>query len=231
MKEKILALLIAKFSGARKDGLAQMATMLSLQAEKEEDATALVEKLTDEKVNNFIKDWRSDVDKEVSEAKKSIETNLKKKYDFVEKKAEEDDPSKKNPSGGDDIKAMIKAAVAEVVTPLQQELAGFKGENVRATRLQALQAKLTDVPESFKTQKLSDFSRMSFENDEQFNEYLQATETGIKAFNQELADKGLGSTGKPILGQRGQDGVSAGVAAYVASKTKEGGDSLGGKEV
>jgi hypothetical protein len=42
MKEKILALLTAKFSGARKDGLSQMARGLALQASTEDEAKALV---------------------------------------------------------------------------------------------------------------------------------------------------------------------------------------------
>ena len=86
MNEKLISLLTAKFAGVRKDGLAQMAAVLSLQVENEQEATALVEKLTDEKVNNFVKDWRKGVDKEVSEATKTHEGNLKKKYDLVEKK-------------------------------------------------------------------------------------------------------------------------------------------------
>lgn len=86
MKEKILALLVAKFTGVRKDGLTQMARLYALQAATDDEAKALVDKLTKEQVDDFIREFRGDVDKEVSEGNKTFETNLKKKFDFVEKK-------------------------------------------------------------------------------------------------------------------------------------------------
>ena len=43
MKETILALLIAKFSGVRKDGLTALARSLALQCATEDDAKALVD--------------------------------------------------------------------------------------------------------------------------------------------------------------------------------------------
>ena len=94
MRETILALLIAKFSGVRKDGLAALARSLALQCTTEDEAKALVDKITDAQVNEFVRDYRADVDKEVSESNKTFETNLKKKYDFVDKgkKVEPGDP-------------------------------------------------------------------------------------------------------------------------------------------
>ena len=58
MKKTILALLVAKFQGVRKDGLSVMAGILALQAATEEEAKTLVDKLTDAQVNEFIKDYR-----------------------------------------------------------------------------------------------------------------------------------------------------------------------------
>ncbi len=85
MKEVILALLIAKFSGVRKDVLNHLARTFALQATNENEAKALVDKITDAQVNEFVKEFRTDVDKEVSESNKTFEANLKKKYEFVEK--------------------------------------------------------------------------------------------------------------------------------------------------
>ena len=98
MKETILALLIAKFSGVRKDGLTALARSLALQCTTEDEATALVEKITDAQVNEFVKDYRADVDKEVSESNKTFETNLKKKFDFVAKKPEPGGDPTRNPT-------------------------------------------------------------------------------------------------------------------------------------
>ena len=78
MKEKILALLQAKFAGVRKDGLNHLARSLALQATNEEEASALIEKLTKEQVETFVKEYRAEVDKRFLEGNKTFETNLKK---------------------------------------------------------------------------------------------------------------------------------------------------------
>lgn len=135
MKETILALLIAKFSGERKDGLTQLAGSLALQAETKEEAQALVEKLTQPKVTDFIKDWRSGVDKEITTATKTAEEKLKEKFDFVEKGKSDPDPATEPPKGDDDIDAKIQAAVQAAVTPLTQKLQGYE-DNERITARQ-----------------------------------------------------------------------------------------------
>lgn len=217
MKEKILALLLAKFAGVRKDGLAQLATAMAIQAADETDATAMVEKISLEKVNDFVKDWRKDVDKEVSGAKKVIEDNLKEKYDFVEKKA---DPGKDPQPKEGDVPAWAKELL-DSNNELKSKLAGFEGEKVKQSRVQMLEGKLKDVPETFKAQKLKDFGRMNFDSDESFNEYLTEFDTDISAFNQEMADTKLLGGSKPIFGSKDKDGVSSAVSSYIADKTNQ----------
>lgn len=234
MKEKILALLVAKFAGVRKDGLARLAGALSLQAADDTEAGALVDKLTPEKVNEFITDYRKDVDKEVSDSNKTFEGTLKKKFDFVEKKNPDPNPNP-NPHPNDpnpnDIAAIVAAAVKTAVEPLQKELLGFKGERTSESRLQMLQGKFKEknLPQSFTDQKVKDFKRMNFETDEAFTEYLTEVETDITAFNQELADKGLTGHSKPIFGKE-TDGVSSAVNDFIKDK-KETEPSLGGKKI
>lgn len=229
--QQILALLQAKFAGVRKDGLAQLARMIALQVTSQEEAQALIDKLDVEKVTETVKDYRKDVDKEVSEANKTYEGNLKKKFKFVEldDPTPADDPTKKtNP---DDLQAAIKAVVAEVVKPLNDEIAALRGSKISESRLQMLTEKLGSCKdETFKAKVLKDFNRMSFTDDNAFNEYLTETETDIAAFNQDLANKGLGEQGKPMFGQKNNDGVSSGVASFIQSQTEKE-NSLGGKEV
>jgi len=217
MKEFILALLLAKFVGVRKDGLAQLATAMALQADKEEDATALIEKITPEKVNDFVKDWRKDVDKEVSTSTKTFETTLKEKYDLVEKKGEE----KPNPKPESNEVPEWAKAMMEQNKNLADKLAGFQGQEVNKSRLQILEGHLKDVPETFKAQKLKDFNRMSFENEESFAEYLAEFEVDVTALNQELSDKGMSSHARPFMGGANKDGVSSSVADFITSKTDE----------
>lgn len=233
MKEKILALLTAKFAGVRKDGLARLAGALALNATTEEEAGALVEKLTAEAVNEFITDYRKDVDAEVSTANKTYGDNLKKKYNFVEKeeggsgkkpkaKTDEDDDSAEAP-------AWAKALIEQNKT-LSEKLAAIEGGKTTETRLQTLEGKLKDVPEAFKAKAMKDFKRMSFENDEAFNEYLGEVDTDITALNQELADKGLSGQSKPMFGKPNASGVSPAVAKFIESQGDKG-KTLTGKEV
>jgi hypothetical protein len=231
MKEKILALLLIKFAGVRKDGLAQLASSLSLQVADETEATALIEKMSLEKVNDFVKDWRSIVDKEVSEGSKTHETNLKKKFEFVEKKTDDDDPAKKSQKKSDDETPAWAKALIDQNKALADRLATFEGAKTTETRLQTLEGKFKDLPATIKAQKLADAKLfVTTMDDNAFNEYLTRTDTDIAALNQELADKGLAGQGKPFMGGKGADGVSSGVASFIKEKT-DSTKTLVGKEL
>ena len=229
MKKTILALLVAKFQGARKDGLNVLAGILALQASTEDEAKALVEKITDAQVNEFIKDYRKDVDKEVSESNKTFETNLRKKYDFKEKEVEPGNDPSKNPN---DIAEIVKAAVAAAVKPFEEKLSGYETKNIADSRLAQLNEKLNDCKdETFKAQTLKDFARMTFANDDDFTQYLNDKAADIANANQNVANAALGgASGKPLFAQKGDDGISKGVADFVASQKPEN-DTFKGKEV
>lgn len=230
--QQILALLIAKFSGVQKDGLEQMARTIALQCTNEEEAKSLVEKITDAQVNDFVKEYHKVVDKEVSEARKTLETNLKKKFHFVEKKT---DPE---PGGGgadpkpDDIATIVANAVAGAVKPLQDRLEKYEQGEVGKSRLQALQDKLSACKdETFKAQTLKDFGRMRFDDDNAFNEYLTEKEADIKTANQSVADAKLSQSAvAPMLAQKSENGVSKAVSDFIASQ-KPDANALSGKEV
>lgn len=229
MKKTILALLVAKFQGARKDGLNVLAGILALQASTEDEAKALVEKITDAQVNEFIKDYRKDVDKEVSESNKTFETNLRKKYDFKEKEVEPGNKPTENPN---DIAEIVKAAVAAAVKPFEEKLSGYETKNIADSRLAKLNEKLTDCKdETFKAQTLKDFARMTFANDDDFTQYLNDKTADIATANQNVANAALGgASGKPLFAQKGDDGISKGVADYVASQKPEA-NAFTGKEI
>ena len=236
MKEKILALLIAAFAGVRKDGLNQLARVIALQSTTYDEAKAIVDKLTEAQVNDFVKDYRADVDKELSEGNKTFETNLKKKYDFVAKTTNEPGKGGKTGKDGDnepnDMAAMIKSAVAESVAPLQERLMKLDSENIAKSRLTLLNDKLnTCKDDNFKAKALKDFSRMSFGSDDEFNEYLKDTETDIATANQSKADADLGKQGSPLFNTKEEKtGVSTAVAEYVAEQKPEN-NAFAGKEV
>lgn len=234
MRDIIIALLTAQFAGVRKDVLNSLARSLALQASNEDEAKALVGKLTREQVETYGREYRADVDKEVSESTRTFETNFRKKYKIADGKAEpgSGDGGSEGNGGNADIQALIKAAVSEAMKPMQETIAGYEAEKVGKARLQALTEKLASCKdETFKAQALKDFKRMQFESDDAFTEYLTEKETDIAAANQAMADAALTGQGKPMFGSKDADtGVSSAVAAYVKSLT-DADDKLTGKEV
>lgn len=228
--QELLALLTAKFSGARKDGLTQLARVLALQCATKEDAEAIVEKLTDAQVGDFIKNYRADVDKEVSDGVKTSETNLRKKYDFKEKTG----TTVTEPGGGgaDNIAEIVKNAVDAAVKPYADRIASMETDNVNKARLQRLNDALaTCKDETFKAQTLKDFARMQFDNEDAFNEYLTDKTADIATANQSFADNNMGrSGGSPLFSTKSESGVSQAVADYVASKKPEN-NQFAGKEI
>ena len=230
---EIVALLETQFPGVRKDGLNQLARVIAMQVNTKEEATGIVGKLTAEAVAKFVADWRKDADAEIDKANKTREDNLRKKYDFVEKKPEEGGtPSA--PAGT--VQAMIANAVKEATKGLQSEVTSLQSAAVTASRRETLVKELADVPEAYKAKVLKDFDRVAklggFADENAFNEYLTETKNDVAAFGQELADRGLSLHEKPVLGSPNKDGVSAGVESYIQAKTAEAENKgLGGKEV
>lgn len=230
MKEKILALLLAQFVGVRKDGLAQLARSLALQCATEEEAKALVDKLTDAQVREFVKEFRADVDKEVSDGNKTFEANLRKKFDLVQKQDTNAGDGKQDTNGGAGEDA-VAAAVAKALEPFTKMMNDLNAKSVNETRLQQLNEKLGNCKDDTLRQRiLKDFARMSFDSDESFAEYLEEAATDIATANQKLADEGLANQGSPLFAQKDENGVSSAVQSFVRSQTPEG-NMFAGKEV
>lgn len=230
MKETILALLLAQFVGVRKDGLTQLARSLALQCTTEEEAKALVDKLTDAQVKEFVKEFRADVDKEVSDGNKTFETNLRKKFDLVQKQDTNATAGKQNTDGGTGEDA-VAAAVAKALEPFTKMMNDLNAKSINETRIQQLNEKLANCKDdTFKQRILKDFARMSFDSEESFAEYLEETETDIATANQKMADEGLANQGSPLFAQKDENGVSSAVQSFVRSQTPEG-NTFAGKEV
>lgn len=222
MKELILIALLNKYKnlGFGQKAFQGVAEFLSQTVTEE---TAIETAISG--VEPLLKSFQSDADARVTSA-------VAKAKAEKEPGAEPKEP-KEPKKEGDDIAAIVAAAVKSAIEPIQQELSGFKGQRTFETRKQTLEAKLEKAPAKFKEKILKDFARMSFEKDDEFDAYLTETETDLTAFNQELADQGLGANRRPFAATTTKEGVSTGVQAFVDSKDpkKAGGENLGGKEV
>jgi hypothetical protein len=224
------------FPGVREDGLIQLARSLALQVSSEEEATTLVEKLTHAQVNNFVREYRIDVDMQIAESLKTLETKLKNKFDFEEKKRDlgsgrDDSDHNKKEDNTNDIAAIVKAALAVELNPIKQQLTDLKTSETSKTRLQQLNDKLNRCKDNtFKAKALKDYARMKFETGDEFQEYLLDTEKDVLTANQNVIDAALGRQGKPLFSQKNETGISQGVSEFVENLKLQA-ETLSGKEV
>lgn len=106
--------------------------------------------------------------------------------------------NKKNPKNkgkNDDAPEWAKGMLQTIET-LTGKISALEGEKLVASRKAKLEALLKDTG-TFGSRTLKSFSKMSFENDEEFEEFYSEVEEDLKAYNQERADAGLSTTGMP----------------------------------
>lgn len=126
-----------------------------------------------------------------------------------------------------DFVTALNAALA----PLVNQITALQQDKVNGGRRAQVEAALGKTDEKYKAQMLKAFGRMSFEKDADFDEYLEELTTDAADFIQASADKKLSDQpGASILGTKNKDGISSGVAEYMAMK-KAGGDATVGKPV
>lgn len=237
---EIQALLEKKFAGERKDGLKLLARHIVMTAgEDDEKAKEAVEALTEDGVKQFIKDWRTDADAEITKSNKTAEETLRKKYDFVEKgqPTPPTPPAPPEPPAGGITADQLKAAIAEAIKPYAEQVESLKGAAAAATRKEQVEALFKDkkVNAAYKKAVLAAFEAQKFEDDAAFNAYLETTKADIDSCVQELADQGLASgAGNPLFGTALQgDKVSPEVEAYIKEQQNAatGDSTLSGKKV
>lgn len=197
-KEITEKLLLEKFTGARKDALGQLASVIALQSDTEEEVQAAVEKLTDEKVNAFTKEYRSGVDREVTAARKKIMDGLTSQKSA---RAETDTTKAEGDTNTDntDITALIAKAIAEATQPLREQVETLSRANVGKNRLERLNEALKDCKDdTLRTSTLRNYNRMAFEGDDAFDTFLEETKSDVQQANQNLADASLSNFKSPF---------------------------------
>lgn len=230
--EEILALLTSKFKGARKDGLEHLAAAISLQCETTEEAQAIIDKLSDEKVKGFITGWRQKADAEISKATATHEKGLKDKYNFVEKTQEPKTDPTPQPSQAQPGELTLEAIGKLIDTKLTGALATVNQKQAAKDFRATFEAEIdkAGIKGRQREMMLRNFDRANdFKTADDFNTYLEEAKGDIEAIQQEQADSGLSGASKPIFGAVNKDGVSAAVSAYLAGKSED--NKLSGKEI
>lgn len=177
---------------------ANVADKLKLEEEAtDEDVSEAISSAIDD-VLPLLKLTQSAVDRQVQDYKRSIEDD--DDDDDDDKEPSRRSPSQKNPKSkkdSDDADSATLAALKEltqVVTALQGEVNTLKTGNTTNSRRAKVEKLLTDTGK-FGERQLRAFSRMSFKDEEEFEEYLEDLKEDIEVENQERADRGLGKLG------------------------------------
>lgn len=142
-----------------------------------------------------------------SQASRTIE-EWRKKHEVKDEEDDEDDDeplpspkakaSKKNPQPKNEENEQMKQLM-DMVAKLTGEISSLKQEKTTDNRKTRLEKLLKDTG-TFGTRTLKSFSKMSFESDEEFEEFFAEVEEDLKAYNQERADNGLAHLGTPPAG-------------------------------
>lgn len=185
------------------------------------DKLQLEDEATDEEVSEAIssaiddvlpllKLTQSAVDRQVQDYKRSTEDD-DDDDDENDIEPSRTSPSRKNPKSkkdSDDADSATLAALKEltqVVTALQGEVNTLKTGNTTNNRRAKVEKLLTDTGK-FGERQLKAFSRMSFKDDEEFEDYLEDLKEDIEAENQDRADRGLEKLGNiPAPDKNGKD--------------------------
>lgn len=142
-------------------------------------------------------------------ANRVIEENRKKNDDDDETDDDDDDGSSnstnrqpgsnkkdlKNKGKNDDAPEWAKGMMQTIET-LTSKISALEGDKITVSRKAKLEALLKDTG-TFGSRTLKSFLKMSFENDEEFEEFYSEVEEDLKAYNQERADAGLSTMGIP----------------------------------
>ena len=229
MRKEILDALKAKFEGVSEAILGRIADKIAKTAKTLEEVTAAVEGVTFQQVLESYGDSRA------TEAQQSAVTNYEKKHGLKDgKKVETGGGTPPNPveskgkegenKKGEDLSALIEAAVNNAIKPLSDELATIKGEKVANNRKSKLNKILDGAPEKIRQRYEKDFDRMNFKDDEDFDGWIGEITPDIEGIKSDFEAKG-GLVSKTKGGKAGASGgeenpyIKARIAAREAAKT------------
>ena len=115
--------------------------------------------------------------------------------------------SKKKPQDKEENKDEEPAWFKAYREQQDARFAALEGEKTSSLRKSKLESLLKDTG-TFGNRTLKSFSKMNFENDEEFEQFLSEVEEDLKAYNQERADAGLSTLGTPPAAGNHSEAVS-----------------------
>lgn len=209
-KEEIIAALQAKFGGIPSDTISGIAEKLAKTADPSAtDANTLIEGIT------FADIVKSYGDSRAQSAAQTAVRNYERKFQLKDgapitpntpPQTPADTTPHNNPNPNtissqqpqqpaaqqqpqQDIAALIAQAVAQAVSPLQDQLNQYKGQQLQTARKSRYEAAIKPLPDGIRKQYLASFDRMSFADDEDFEQYMTQFTQETKAIADDIAKR------------------------------------------
>lgn len=209
-KEEIIAALQAKFGDIPSDTISGIAEKLAKTADPSAtDANTLIEGIT------FADIVKSYGDSRAQSAAQTAVRNYERKFQLKDgapitpntpPQTPADTTHHNNPNPNtipsqqpqqpaaqqqpqQDIAALIAQAVAQAVSPLQDQLNQYKGQQLQTARKSRYEAAIKPLPEGIRKQYLASFDRMSFADDEDFEQYMTQFTQETKAIADDIAKR------------------------------------------
>lgn len=145
----------------------------------------------------FLQFAQSQSSRVIEEWRKNHEAKEDEDEDEIKPKASSKSQSKNE--SNEQLKQLLDA-----VTVLTGEVANLKKEKTTVSRKARLEELLKDTG-TFGSRTLKSFSKMNFDSEEEFEEFMDEIKEDLKNYNQERANEGLGKLGKPATTGGGQE--------------------------
>lgn len=181
-------------------GQASANRIIQKEKEKREKAEAEAKKKAEEEAAAKAEEERKA--KEEAERKAKEEEERKKAEEEGYKKFLESDWARNMKAENENLATLLKEQ-QEAAKKAQDEFSAFRDEfnQMKADKLKADREKrlnvLVEGTGVFGERIKKNYSKMSFDSDDDFNDFINGVQEDIKAFNQERADKGLDKLGNP----------------------------------
>ena len=211
MKEKLLALLVAKFVGVPKATLERIAEKKAGSVTDEAQLQSIADGI------DYGQIVQSEVDSKITDSNKKAIQNYESTHKLKDgKPVSTEPPTPGTPPDPNDLATMVSNAVKAAVAPLQQELQVFKQKDTQNTYLGKVKTSLSEkkIPESFWGKR-----SINVESDEQLTSVVTEIETDWTNFRQEQINAGV-MIDKPASGT-GPAGDGESLAKQIEAGTKE----------
>lgn len=195
------------FSQKALEGLADILVPNLTEESTTEELTAAIQGL--QPMTDIM---QSEINRQVNEAKKPKVVEPEKPVEEPVKPA----------APAEDMPEWAKALVTSTQA-LAQGLQAIQTEKIGSTRKDQYLKALDGTSDVFKAKALKDFSKMKFDTDEEFNEWLAESEEDAKGFIQEEANDNLGfdrpAGGAGKQSKTGEKEVSPAMKELIAERT------------